>query len=84
MLKYLVFMMFLFNSLYAFASVTGISNDDKQYMIEYINGMYNTIENINKIKIYKKENIYEISDFNSSLFFLRASKLRQIKRFRLL
>ena len=50
MLKYLVFMMFLFNSLYAFASVTGISNDDKQYMIEYINGMYNTIENINKIK----------------------------------
>ena len=30
------------------------------------------------------ELIYEISDFNSSLFFLRASKLRQIKRFRLL
>lgn len=31
MLKYLVFMMFLFNGLYAFASVTGISNDKPVY-----------------------------------------------------
>ena len=46
MLKYLFVIIFLFNSLCAFASGTDISNDDKQYMIEYINGMYSTIENI--------------------------------------
>lgn len=69
MLKYLFVIIFLFNSLCAFASGTDISNDDKQYMIEYINGMYSTIENINQIKNKKYLSCDELmNDFKKQLY----------------